>query len=382
MMRKFILSVMLYFSIFIRHNKYSQDVSMVVKLIETLIFWALILLAFILISNPMKVNIRANRWLGVALVFWASFWFEELWYNIVGVRVELNDFLLVNFLQFLAPIAFYASVSYFTNIRYSILKRGWKYMIIPALYLMLLFLNRELDNKYQFVQLLFVLGHAIFYLVYSILRIHKHQNEIEQFASSTQEINLKWLVYIIFATLFMTFAVAVFNLLFYDLPLNLFMNTTTLAVVLFIVYNSLKQQQIFPKEKAVADWDEPEPKKQLMEEEKLDNLKFQLEGLMAEQKPYLDSDLNLMKLADMLEISSHQLSHVINKGYNENFFQFVNKFRVEKAKRMLADSQNDKLSILGVAFEAGFSSKTSFNTTFKKMTGQTPSEYKKVSSTL
>ncbi|MBR8537616.1 AraC family transcriptional regulator [Carboxylicivirga sediminis] len=330
----------------------------------------------------MKVNIRANRWLGVSLIFWASFWFEELWYNIVGVKVELNNFLVVNFLQFLTPIAFFVSVSYFTNSSYSLSKNVGKYMIIPAFYLTLLFLNRELDDKYQFVQLLFVLGHAIFYLGYSLLRIHQHQKGIEQFASSTQEINLRWLVYIIIATLFMTFAVAVFNLLFYELPLNLFMNATVLGVVFFIVYNSLKQHQIFPKNKATADVNEQEPKKQLMEEDRLDEIKGRLEGLMSEQKPYLDSDLNLVKLADMLEITSHQLSHVINKGYNENFFQFVNKFRVEKAKVMLIDSQNDKLSILGVAFESGFSSKTSFNTTFKKMTGQTPSEYKKAGSTL
>ncbi len=355
---------------------------MVVKLIETLIFCALVMLAFILISNPMKVNARGNRWLGVSLIFWASFWFEEFWYNVVGVKVELNDFLLVNFLQFLSPIAFYVSVSYFTNSSYSILKYVGKYMIVPAFYIVLLFLNRELDNKYQFVLLLLVLGHAIFYLGYSLLRIHKHQKEIEKFASSTQEINLRWLVYIIIATLFMTITVAVFNLLFYELPLNLFMNATMIGVVFFIVYNSLKQHQIFPKKKAVADLEDKEPRKQLMEEDKLDDIKFRLDGLMVEHKPFLDSDLNLMKLADMLEITSHQLSHVINKGYNENFFQYVNKYRVEKAKQMLTDSQNDKLSILGVAFEAGFSSKTSFNTTFKKMTGQTPSEYKKAGSAL
>src|SRR5690606_35792170 len=112
------------------------------------------------------------------------------------------------------------------------------------------------------------------------------------------------------------------------------------------------------------------------------DIKTRLTDAMQKQKPYLESDLNLIKLANLLSVSTHQLSYVINTGFNKNFFQYINEYRIEKAKKLLSDNTNDNLSILGIAFESGFNSKTSFNTTFKKMTGKTPSEFKKTSSNL
>ncbi|MEF9477974.1 helix-turn-helix domain-containing protein [Chryseobacterium sp. 1B4] len=94
------------------------------------------------------------------------------------------------------------------------------------------------------------------------------------------------------------------------------------------------------------------------------------------QKPYLDSELNLIRLAEMLSVSTHHLSYVINTGFGKNFFQYVNEYRIDHAKKLLKEPDS-KLSILGIAYESGFNSKTSFNTTFKKVTGQTPSEFKK-----
>jgi len=103
---------------------------------------------------------------------------------------------------------------------------------------------------------------------------------------------------------------------------------------------------------------------------------------MDHQKPYLDSELNLIKLAELIGITPHQLSYIVNTGFNENFFQYINTYRVEKAKELLLQEEMNKLSVLGIAFESGFNSKTSFNTTFKKITGQTPTEFKKRSAAL
>lgn len=114
-----------------------------------------------------------------------------------------------------------------------------------------------------------------------------------------------------------------------------------------------------------------------MEVEALTKTMDTLMKLMEKEKPYLDSELNLLKLADKMEISSHQLSYVLNEGMGENFFYFINKYRVQKAEALLMDPENDHLNMLAIGYEAGFNSKTSFNTTFKKMTSYTPSEYKK-----
>jgi AraC-like DNA-binding protein len=103
---------------------------------------------------------------------------------------------------------------------------------------------------------------------------------------------------------------------------------------------------------------------------------------MEDKKPFLDSDLSLAQLAKLMDLTPHQLSYLINAVFDENFFLFVNRYRVEKVKELLLNKEKNHLSIMGIAFESGFNSKTSFNTAFKKISSETPSEFKKRSSTL
>jgi AraC-like DNA-binding protein len=98
--------------------------------------------------------------------------------------------------------------------------------------------------------------------------------------------------------------------------------------------------------------------------------------LMDEEKPYIDSNLTLISLAEKLSISPHNFSEVINTQLNKNFFDFINQYRVEEAKKLLTDPHKQHLKILAIAYDAGFNSKTSFNTIFKKFTKLTPSEYR------
>ena len=97
---------------------------------------------------------------------------------------------------------------------------------------------------------------------------------------------------------------------------------------------------------------------------------------MEEKKPYTDSNLSLHQLAEMLDMTPHNLSEVINTGLNQNFFDFVNQYRVENVKRDVTDEQKGHLKLLSIALDAGFNSKSSFNAIFKKHTGMTPSEYR------
>jgi AraC-like DNA-binding protein len=98
---------------------------------------------------------------------------------------------------------------------------------------------------------------------------------------------------------------------------------------------------------------------------------------MKETKPYLDAELTLSTLAKNLSMSRSQLSQLINDGMNENFYDFVNKYRVEEVKRLMTDPAAKNFNLLGIALEAGFKSKSTFNLIFKRFTGLTPTEYKK-----
>ena len=99
--------------------------------------------------------------------------------------------------------------------------------------------------------------------------------------------------------------------------------------------------------------------------------------LMANDKPYLNGELTLQKLAKTLAISPHHLSQMINEQLSQNFFDFINHYRIDEAKRMLADPARKHYSILAVSEEVGFNSKSAFNTAFKKHANMTPSEFRK-----
>lgn len=104
-----------------------------------------------------------------------------------------------------------------------------------------------------------------------------------------------------------------------------------------------------------------------------------LSGHMELLKPYLNADLTLPQLAVELGISNHLLSQVINEHFKLNFFDFVNQYRVESFKERIVNPKYENFSLLGIAFECGFNSKSAFNRIFKKSTGLTPSQYKDTS---
>lgn len=103
----------------------------------------------------------------------------------------------------------------------------------------------------------------------------------------------------------------------------------------------------------------------------------ELKELMEKEKPYKDPELTLPQLAKMLNLSTNILSQVINGHCNLNFYNFINIYRAEAVIEMMKDDFYKQRSILDLAYDAGFKSKTTFNTIFKKHTGLTPSEFRK-----
>jgi AraC-like DNA-binding protein len=98
---------------------------------------------------------------------------------------------------------------------------------------------------------------------------------------------------------------------------------------------------------------------------------------MESREPYLDTSLSMHDLAGQLDMNVRDLSLLINHTLNQHFFDFVNRYRIEKAKELLRDPENHRVTVLEVLYEVGFNSKSSFNTTFKKLTGMTPTQYRK-----
>ncbi|MBL3547077.1 helix-turn-helix domain-containing protein [Chryseobacterium sp. KMC2] len=108
-----------------------------------------------------------------------------------------------------------------------------------------------------------------------------------------------------------------------------------------------------------------------------DNLYFQkLELLCKDKHIYTDSTLNREKVAEKLGISAGYVSQIVNTITGDNFAHYINQYRVEAVKEMISDPEYDNYNLLTMGLEAGFTSKTTFFKAFKKVTGQTPNEYK------
>lgn len=108
-----------------------------------------------------------------------------------------------------------------------------------------------------------------------------------------------------------------------------------------------------------------------------DELAEKIVAFMESSKPYLNPKLTLNELAQQLQVSPHVMSKTINDSFNKTFFDFINTYRTQAFKEKLEDPSFQNYTFLAVAYEAGFNSKTAFNRSFKRLTGQSPSEYLK-----
>mgnify|MGYP001801106375 CR=1 FL=1 len=98
---------------------------------------------------------------------------------------------------------------------------------------------------------------------------------------------------------------------------------------------------------------------------------------MRKKKPYLDPSLNLDQLSTFLEVRKQELSYLLNNHYQENFYRFINKYRIEESKELLRNPKKAHLSMVGIAQESGFKSKSTFYARFKELTGLTPVQFMK-----
>jgi len=104
--------------------------------------------------------------------------------------------------------------------------------------------------------------------------------------------------------------------------------------------------------------------------------KQRLNRIMRHQQAYLKPDLNLPNLAELVGCSVNHLSQVINSGFGTNFFDYLNRYRIEHAKELLTDLDSQDMAILDIAFHAGFNSNSAFYSAFKKHTGTSPADFR------
>lgn len=118
-------------------------------------------------------------------------------------------------------------------------------------------------------------------------------------------------------------------------------------------------------------------KSKLISQKQVEAIKRKVEQALKEGQAYLDPQLSASKLAKNINTSQSDLSYAINFGFQKNFRELVNEYRVKEAKAKLIDPSCSHLSIVGIAYEAGFNSEASFYRIFKRATGTSPAEYQR-----
>ncbi len=370
-------------------------------IIEALFIGPTSIVALLVFANFNNVNIKANRWFGFFILSIFILQAEELFYN---DRLPNRDQHIYDFIDLIRYVI--APVFYFSIVYYVEPNRKWKqvdylHFIFALLMLLLTILSffvpvsetktpeeKALETKAVLIFTIVFCLQVLPYCVAAYYKINKYQKNLLAYASNTERVDLSWLKKVVVCVIIIT-ALWLSDILFQLSEISAASDSIITVFyflsVWYIAYHSLNQRELFTFSKEEKKEIEiiisetearPETKKKLILDEKLGYYIQSLENFMDKEKPHLDPEISLIRMADQFKTSPHQLSYLINTGFEENFFQFVNRYRVEEAKRMMLDPAHNHLTLVGIAHEAGFNSKTVFNTTFRKITGKTPTEFK------
>ena len=244
----------------------------------------------------------------------------------------------------------------------------------------------------------------VFYLYLVIKEILQHKKKIREVFSNLQKKKLNWLIWC--TGLFFALLVINNTLLQTDavdaIIVRIAYNIAMIVITAFLGFAGLRQIDIYDEVKvadmAHTDGDSPKVKDQgrdeiqrqtnvaersnnkyvasaLSEEEKKKIVDV-LENIMQTKKLFLNPELKITDVASEVLFPRKQISQAMNEKLSNNFYNFINRYRIEEAKRLLEDTKYSKFSIEGIAHQSGFNSRSSFYTAFRNETGVTPSQFR------
>lgn len=355
------------------------------------------LLVLLLFFHPLRKNPAANRWLAL-FVLVMDLAFAGIFLEKTGLSVAHPLVLKgIYSLEFLLGPFLYISVLFFVN-------PAKTFSRPDTLHFLPFFIYASIENIVYYhsptiiTRVLFDAGNSVIiirdllpiqllaYIVVSWRALGKHNKNIQLIAAATEGIDLRWLRH--FLLILAVIELFWINDALFSLPVLLAITPFAYTVsVFFLGYFAVRQGAVYDFEPETIEElteivDPPPPDKEAaapprLNEVTLGELSGRLQQLMEIERLFLDNELTLPVVAAKLGITIHDASYLINQATGSNFYHFVNKYRVEEAKKLLASPTAGELNMLGIAFAAGFNSKTTFNTAFKKWTGLSPSAYLK-----
>ena len=237
---------------------------------------------------------------------------------------------------------------------------------------------------------------ALVYLFLSIKVTYRFKQIVSENYSTINKRNYKWILQLTYVFLYFVSTALLYNILRFGIDISwegkLFyvLSPINTALLIWLIYKAMSQPFLFNgvdanikllKEYISEKENEEQPRgvNNTPEDFEIKNhaLKSKLEEYMKTEEVFLNPSLTLFDLAKGLNMSSLELSLFLNKALQKNFFDFINEYRIEKAKKLLISSERKDHTVLEILYEVGFNSKSSFNTAFKKYTKVTPTKFRK-----
>ena len=223
------------------------------------------------------------------------------------------------------------------------------------------------------------------YIAASFFLIHRYHQVLVDTQSSVSNLKLAWaqrvLVAFVIIAILDTFAqmsqgsFEQFGNISHYLTI-----AALLGLVTHVIYKGIKYPQLFSgitmSDQAISRDAKTRYMNSTLEKKEKTRISKNLERLLAEKELYTEPRFSLQELATHLNAPVHHVSQTINETFNESFSDFINGYRVGKAKDLIKASSSAKTSLLNIGLDAGFNSKSAFNASFKKSTGMSPTEFR------
>lgn len=249
-------------------------------------------------------------------------------------------------------------------------------------------LSHQFSGIVSFVSAL-IFVQFLFYIIASLRLISLYKKTAAQHLSNRRQIDISWLSSTVIFFLVLIVLIILNGLVtqtslatYYLVGFNIII-LTMFGFIITVLLKALHKPYFFSFSDSGGDSSTEQaiiaPKSGLTEtetREKEKEIQVVL-NYMQNSKPYLEPELTLEQLASQLSMKPRVLSQMINEILGQNFFDFINRYRIDEASLLLTNPKDKKITILEVLYGVGFNSKSSFNTLFKKYTGLTPTEYRK-----
>lgn len=237
------------------------------------------------------------------------------------------------------------------------------------------------NTAYRFFRkiiMVIIILSGILYVTLSIMTVRQYKRRISDLYSNTEKINLNWSYYLITGIALIWVAVIMKNETLIFTLIGLFIlvasyfgiSHANILGLSAIQSNNSEEKQVVNENSITVKY-----QKNFAGEEVIQSIYQKLSFRMEHEKLYKDPELNLNQVAVLLNVHPNILSQTINSVENKNFYDYINQHRIEEFKRIVILPENQKFTILSLAFESGFNSKTSFNRNFKKYMDCSPREF-------